>query len=261
MTDFSGNSCSNCSKLQENDQKYRRFISKLSHEIRNPLTLIYSSLQFLEQDCPAVTQTDLWPQIKQDLKTTLNLLNDVSALNKQHQLRKDVVWIETFLSDIAASVSSMMKSRDISFQLKMDPDIYGTAIFADEGKLREVILNLLVNAADAVSADTVPSGNSTNSAESTTTSKSSDSAPAQILLTGQWQGTLLCIHIKDNGCGIPEEYHSTLFDPFVTHKTHGTGLGLNIVKNIVEQHGGTITFQTSTAPEQSYTDFCLTIPA
>jgi signal transduction histidine kinase len=70
----------------------------------------------------------------------------------------------------------------------------------------------------------------------------------------------LHIHVRDNGPGIPEEYRDTLFDPFVTHKLHGTGLGLSIVKNIMVQHGGTITVSTCTAQPDTCTDFCLTLP-
>lgn len=113
-------------------------------------------------------------------------------------------------------------------------------INCDELKLREALINLLINAADAV-----VSGNS---------------AP-QILLQAEYTEKHLHIHVKDNGPGIPDIYLPTLFDPFVTHKKGGTGLGLNIVKNIVERHHGTVTVTASCIPGHSGTDFCISIPA
>lgn len=239
-----------------NEKTTQEFISRLSHEIRNPLTLISSSLQLLETDCPSVAQSDLWLQIQEDLKAVLRLLKDVSALNSQHKLRLSCISAASFLSAAASSFHSMAVSRGILFTVDLSslhvPTIMnGTSlstsdkiyhplmINCDEIKLREALINLLINAADAV----VP-GNP---------------AP-QIHLFAECSGELLHIHVKDNGPGIPAEYLPSLFEPFVTHKEGGTGLGLNIVKNIAEWHQGTITVTTSCAPAHSGTDFCISIP-
>lgn len=217
-------------------------LSRLSHEIRNPLTLICSSLQLLEADCPSVTHSDLWPQINEDLQSVFRLLNDISSLSRQQMLHISNVCAESFLSSAAASFRSMAVKRKILFSADLSAAaISPVTIACDEIKLREAILNLLVNAADAVSS--CPSG----------------SVP-QILLQAACSGQNLHIHVKDNGPGIPENYLPTLFDPFVTYKSGGTGLGLHIVKTIAEQHHGTVTVHTCCTSGNSGTDFCISLP-
>lgn len=229
--------------MNEKSQQFcQEFLSRLSHEIRNPLTLICSSLQLLEADCPSVVHSDLWPQIQEDLQSVFHLLNDISALNRQQKLRLSTISAESFLSAAAAAFRPMAVSRNIYFSADLSAVTFpSTTIECDEIKLREAILNLLVNAADAVCSGTV------------------DSTP-QILLQTERSDHSLKIHIKDNGPGIPENYLPTLFEPFVTHKAGGTGLGLNIVKTITELHHGTVTVNTCCTPEHSGTDFCISLP-
>ena len=83
-------------------------------------------------------------------------------------------------------------------------------------KLREAILNIVRNASEAIDEKGI------------------------ISIGAQKQQGQLLLTITDNGCGIPEEYLPTLFDPFVTHKKEGTGLGLPIAKQVIEAHGGSI---------------------
>lgn len=227
---------------ETNLQYSQEVLSRLSHEIRNPLTLISSSLQLLEADCPCVLQSDLWPQIQKDLQSVFRLLSDLSSLNSPHTLRLSSVSAESFLSAAAASFRPMALSRNISFSIDLTAlTISPVTLDCDEIKLREAILNLLINAADAVSSDT-------------------QNRMPQILLQANLSDHSLQIHIKDNGPGIPENYLPTLFDPFVTHKSGGTGLGLYIVKTIAEQHRGTVTVNTCCMPEHSGTDFCIVLP-
>lgn len=232
--------------MQETDQKYKDFISKLSHEVRNPLTLIYSSLQLLEKDCPEISSNSLWPQIKLDVTSTIQLLRDVSSLNRPKSQSFSVICAEEFLSRIAASFCGMMKDRQIAFSFTCSPSAEKATIRGDEIRLREAVTNLLINAADAVSC--------------TKSMSSGTKLTGRIRLSADIDGKDLCIHVTDNGCGIPDEYLDTLFDPFVTHKSNGTGLGLHIVKNVAQQHGGSISVDSSTETGISYTEFCLHLP-
>ena len=225
-----------------NEQIYsscQEFLSRLAHEIRNPLTLISSSLQLLESDCPSVAQSDLWIQIQEDLQSVFRLLNDISALNTGQTLRLSSIPAEPFLSSAAASFHPLAVSRNIFFSADLSAIPSTVFISCDKIKLREALINLLVNAADAVS---------------------SCSTQPQILLHAEIKDNCLYIHVKDNGPGIPENYIPTLFDPFVTHKSNGTGLGLNIVKTVTDLHHGTVTVSTCCIPEHSGTDFCISLP-
>lgn len=136
-----------------------------------------------------------------------------------------------------------MRSSDISFTVSYSPLLASSMLFGDEIRLREALTNLLVNAVEAVN-----------------TSRTSAQTPSEIVLSADKTGSNVSIHVRDNGPGIPNEYLETLFDPFVTHKPNGTGLGLNIVRTIAQQHNGSVSVTTRTHPSHSYTDFCLCIP-
>ncbi len=264
------------------------YISRFSHELRNPLTLIYSSLQLLEKECPSVRESALWGQIQKDMRDVIQLLKDMSAPFSSYQMTP-IDPVE-FLTELSASFLPSMRMRGIDFTTDFSAELSGVRILADRQKLRQAITNLIVNAADAVSQHgeseiTVPADATSmpdtialtadasaapgtialtadaSSAPDTIAPPTDASAtPGRITLSAVLDGADVCIHVRDNGSGIPQEYLADLFDPFVTHKANGTGLGLGIARTIAEQHGGTITVDTCTDPAVSYTDFCLRLP-
>ena len=63
----------------------------------------------------------------------------------------------------------------------------------------------------------------------------------------------IVIRCKDNGCGIPEDLQKTIFEPFITHKPGGTGLGLAVSKRIIEAHKGTLSFESKKGPGTTFT--------
>lgn len=217
------------------------YLSKFSHELRNPLTLINSSLQLLEKECPAVCESALWPQIRRDMSDVIRLLKDMSSSLKSPE--KAPVVISDLLSEISASFAPSMELKEIRFDTEVSAELTGACIGADRQKLRQALTNLLLNAADAV----------------TERKKSDPALSGSVTLSAAREGSDLCIHVRDNGPGILPERLSTLFDPYVTYKPNGTGLGLGIVRSIAAQHGGTVTVDTRTAPD-AFTDFCLRLP-
>ena len=129
------------------------------------------------------------------------------------------------------------KSCPMSFSSKisLNSDNYT----GDKIKFEEVILNLLQNAKDAVSEKTF------------TDSKGS------IFLCAEKISDSIVISCTDNGCGISDDIVNTIFDPFVTYKTNGTGLGLALSKKIIEAHGGTLIVTSS---DETGTVFTITLP-
>ena len=208
-------------------------VSMIAHEIRNPLTLISSSLQILESQHPEVKKFYNWTQIMEDMEFMCTLLNELSSFNNSGALRHSVFSIEKLLKNIAVSfaISLDAEDSDIEFRSRIQP---GMGDFTgDKVKLEEVILNLLKNAREAVG----PGGS--------------------VFLSAERTGDSVMIRCRDNGCGIPEEIRDTLFDPFVTCKENGTGLGLAAVKRITEGHGGTVTAESEPG---SGTVFTVTLP-
>lgn len=236
--DNTGSCRQNCPALRQLNLHYHYFVSKISHEIRNPLTLVYSSLQLMEKEQPKVCASPLWSQIKYDLEDTLRLLADLSSLNNSGSLNPEPLDLQKFLQDTAASCRSFLAQHEILLSLQTAPSL--PTISADRRRLKEALLNLIHNGADALAEK---------------------QENRRLLLAASLDQGCVRIHVKDNGCGIPAEYRDSILEPFVTHKPGGTGLGLSIAKSIVSHHGGELSFTTSTSTPGSFTDFCISLPA
>lgn len=247
-------------------------LSRISHELRNPLTLIYSSLQLLEHECPAVSESGLWPQILRDMQDTIRLLQDLTA--SQGNLSRHPLPIAEFMNGLAESFAPAARIRQIHFDMQVSGELSGAVLMADRQKLRQAATNLFINAVDA--AASVPSGEPAASPGICKTKPSAGTrtaASGEVTLSAIKEGPDVCIHIRDNGPGIPRERLATLFHSYVTYKPNGFGLGLGTSLSIAQQHGGSLTVDTCTARKddaslagvsavsrQSYTDFCLRLP-
>lgn len=213
-------------------------ISTISHEIRNPLTLVYSTLQLIESQHPEVLNFRYWSDLRNDVAYMKLLLEELSAYNNGERLKLSSIDTSTFFRTLALSFASSLIETDIQFHSKIDsglPPIQGDAI-----KLKEAFLNLLGNAHDAL--DSFSSVN--------------NQIPT-IRMSVTTDHNHLVITITDNGQGISEDQLPHIFDPFVTYKKNGTGLGLAITSRIITSHKGSI--QVSSIPGV-HTTFLLTLP-
>ena len=203
-------------QLLENHQSA---VSTIAHEIRNPLTLISSSLQIMQKQHPEVKEFFNWNQTMEDIDFMCNLLNELSTFNSGNALHPSVFSIEKLLRNIVISFAISLDSEesDIKFSSRIHPDMGNFT--GDKTKLEQVLLNLLKNAKEAV-----------NTSEN-----------ASIFFSAERINNQILIQCQDNGTGIPDEIIQTIFDPFVTYKENGTGLGLAISRRIAEAHGGTLT--------------------
>lgn len=210
---------------------HQEMISTISHEIRNPLTLVYSTLQLIEAQHPEVASFRHWESLHNDIEYMNSLLTELSLFNNSERLSIKPIDFHKFMKQLVLSFAASCANTQIEFTSYLAPDL--PMIPADSLRLQEVFLNLLRNAQEAVS----PTGS--------------------IRLDAVYTDTTVIITIQDNGCGIPEEYLADIFTPFVTHKPNGTGLGLAISKRTISAHGGTI--QVSSHPD-SGTTFTVILP-
>ena len=189
-------------------------LSMISHELGNPLTLIHSTLQLLGCHYPEVTKHPLWPQLILDIDYMSQLLSELSSLNSSQNLKYARIDIRQFLTNMTGSFSSEVQKQNktLSFNIETSQ----TLLYGDALKLREVFMNLIKNAMEATSDGD------------------------QILIDVKSKWNCLVFQVSDTGCGMDEERVKTIFEPFTTYKSNGTGLGLTIVKNIIEAHGGRI---------------------
>lgn len=206
-------------------------LSMLTHEIRNPLTLIYSNLQLLETQHPEFKDYRQWSYLTEDVEFIIQLLQDFSSYNNGEQLSLSTFDFSSFMKPLALSFASSLMHSDIIFTSHIPDNL--PHITADSVKLKEVFLNLLQNAKEAIDTS------------------------GSILLHTSYDENHLTVQIKDNGCGIPEEMIPIVFSPFVTCKKSGTGLGLAIAKQIINAHHGTI---EALSPDEGGCVFTVRIP-
>ncbi len=200
-------------------ESHRMELSAISHEIRNPLTLVYSTLQLIEAQHPEVLDFQYWDSMHQDIEYMTKLLEELSSYNNGEKLSISRIDTITFLKSLVLSFASSILESDIEFTSRIDSAL--PPIMADSVKLKQSLLNLLGNAKDAVLSRP-------------------DSDSRAIRLDTEYSGQSIRISITDNGSGIDNHDLPSIFEPFVTHKKNGTGLGLAITRRIITAHGGSI---------------------
>ena len=206
-------------------------LSKFAHELRNPLTSCYSTVQFIEMKHPEVKDFKYWSNIGQDLDYMNALISELSSFSKSERLQVQSFSSKAMLEQVSLSFAASIADSKVEYTSKLSSNL--PLMTGDELKLKEVFRNLLRNAYEA-------------------------SLPNQtIYLDADASQTELIVQIKDTGCGISEEHLSTIFDPFVTHKKEGTGLGLAICQHIIQAHSGNIQVQSVLGKG---TTFTVTIP-
>ena len=221
-------------------------ISSISHEIRNPLTLVYSTIQLMESKHPQVTNIPYWSDLRNDIEYMKLLLEELSSYNNGEFLSLSTIDTDTFFKTLALSFASSLIETNIQFVSNIESPL--PLLSGDAVKLKEVFLNLLKNAREAL--DFTNSQNDRDSLSPTihlsvTCENRSCDFPS-ILVT-----------IKDNGCGIDDTKLPHIFEPFVTYKRNGTGLGLPLSAKIIHAHHGSI--HVSSVPGV-HTTFTVSLP-
>lgn len=209
--------------LQRLLESHRMEISMISHEIRNPLTMVYSTLQLIESQHPEVQDFRHWKELHQDIEYMKLLLEDLSSYNNGGTISPRLVSMTAFLREVALSFASSTMDTPLEFTSRITDDL--PVLPVDPIKLRQVLLNLLVNARDAVLNNTDSGSDSQRHSASVSLEASSTDSTVEI-------------RISDTGCGIPSDIMDSIFQPFVTFKPNGTGLGLALASRIVQAHGG-----------------------
>ena len=189
-------------------------LSMVSHELKNPLTLIQGTLQLIGCHYPEIQNDPLWTQVQADVHYMSKLLSEITSINSIQNINYSRVNIRQVLSNVVYSFSANSKIQGKNMIIEYETEIQW--IEADELKIEELLRNLIQNAMDA-----------TDSGD-------------EIKIIVSSCGTQLKMNVQDSGCGIDSERIAAIFEPFVTYKAGGTGLGLAIVKHIVEAHFGEI---------------------
>ena len=187
----------------------------ISHEIRNPLGIIRSSAELLKKKVTKIDPSNTMPDIIVEESSRLNsIITDFINFAKPGSPKLNLCRIEDVIEKNVAFLSMQMKEK--GYTIKKDYQNFLPEIQADADMLYQSFLNIFLNAMQAM-----PNG-------------------GIIEVAVRSNSKVVTINFDDQGQGIATEILEKIWDPFFTTKEMGTGLGLGMVKNIIESHGGNI---------------------
>ncbi len=208
----------------------------VAHELRNPLTSILLNAELLEDEVDS-EEMDMKEvlssvrSIKDEIERLSTITEEYLAYTRLPRPKKQILDPVEEVKSVIEMMKQELNKRDISFSFNAEPNM--PKVFMDRGQFRQVLINLIKNAVDAM-----PSSGHLN-----------------ISLMDRENNLLLIV--KDTGFGIPEDIRRRVFDPYFTTKENGTGLGLAIVQYIASAHNGWVDVESQPG---SGTTFIFSVP-
>lgn len=204
-----------------------RLLGRLAHEVRNPLSSLDIHVQLLEEDLASLA-----PQMREQLGPRLEIIH-----GELHRLEGIVerflrlagpagvdlepVEIPRILTHVCELLRPEAAAREIEVAARVDDAL--PPVMADPVRLTQALLNLVINAIQAVERK------------------------GRVEVNAALADRVVCVAVIDNGPGIPPEKLASIFDPYFTTKAEGSGLGLWIAQQIVTAHGGSLQAQNGPA--------------
>jgi signal transduction histidine kinase len=224
------------SLAHEHVRELEELSASIAHEIRNPITAAKSLVQQLGEDSGSPENVEYARVALEELDRVERSISHLLRYAREEDLRP----VETELRAIVEAALETLRERVSRLGVRIERDLARPlALRADPEKLRRVVINLVTNALDALEAAATPE-------------------PRLWLAAGEnLAGTEVWLRIRDNGPGMDAETRERAFQPFHTSKPGGTGLGLPIVRKLVEAHGGSIELHSS---EGVGTEFAVLLP-
>jgi len=198
--------------------------SGIAHQLNNPLNNISTSCQIVQEEISEGNSEfikKLLNNIDQEVDRARDIVKGLLEFSREREFQQNLVNLENLVIRTTRLITSQLPAGvEIFTEIPEELDIY-----VDAQKLQEVLLNLLLNASQAMP----------NEVGRITVTAAEDKRTKEVE-----------IMIKDSGCGIPDENLSHIFDPFFSTKEvgYGTGLGLSVAHGIIEQHNGTLSVES-----------------
>jgi len=220
-------------RLRQNERMFRaeqlatmgQFAAGIAHELRNPLTAIRSTVQYLasefERDCD---QRKLADGILDEVDRLNNIVGNLLSLAQPAQSNPQELDLRQEIERCMSFIEAKAKSQNVRLEMDFTPDL--PRLTFDPAELRQMLLNVMMNGLQAM-----PRGG---------TLRVRSSCPAEGIPGPTRGGDRILIQVEDEGAGVPPSLRQKVFEPFFTTKAGGTGLGLAICNSIVKRYNGEI---------------------
>ncbi len=196
--------------------------ASLAHELNQPLTAIYTNAQaahrFLDRKRPALgAARGALHDLGQDCRRAGDVLGRLRQMFRRHETERQPLAVGPLIEHVLRLLHEDAVARDVSIGLEVRPGL--PPVNGDRVQLEQVVMNLLVNAFDAVTGR---------------------DGPREVVVRASARDGVVQLAVLDTGKGIPRSDLERIFEPFFSHKPNGMGMGLAICRTIVEAHGGRI---------------------
>jgi two-component system NtrC family sensor kinase len=202
-----------------------KIAATVAHEINNPLAGVFTYIKLMERRLERKQDGDVDVDVEKfreylvtmgrEVERTAAIVHNLLDLTRQQEPSKKPCDINRLIEESLVIVQNKFKLHNVEVEKRMDSL---QKVQADPSLIKQVFINILVNAAEAMHAG----------------------GRLTIRTFRNTDGTIAVIEFKDTGIGIPPEIMCKIFDPFYTTKEKGTGLGLSVVSGIIQRHAGEV---------------------
>jgi two-component system nitrogen regulation sensor histidine kinase NtrY len=220
----------------ERDMAWREMAKQVAHEIKNPLTPMKLSIQYLEKAAKEDPERakDMIPRVSNTLIEQIDNLSQIAVEFSNFASMPQANNEKVALNELVVTIHDLFRKRD-DMDVTLSTPIDDLVVFADKNHLVRILNNLVKNAIQAIP----------------------DDRRGKIDISLYQENNHAVVRVTDNGSGIPESMKSKVFAPNFTTKSSGTGLGLAISANMIESFNGKIYFESE---ENKGTRFYIRIP-
>jgi PAS domain S-box-containing protein len=209
-------------------------VGMVGHDIRNPLQAIVGDIYLLKEYLKSMPESKNQKEVTESLnsiETNVNYINKIVSDLQDYSRSINPEYSDFNLKDMIETIlESVSRQNDLDISVNIDPSF---TITSDRSIIRRILTNLIVNAIQAIPTK------------------------GKIKLSSYREESSVLIMVEDTGVGIPEDIKPKLFSPMFTTKAKGQGLGLAVVKRLVEALNGTISFESQ---EGKGTEFVIALP-
>lgn len=218
-------------KESKKDKLLFESLSKLTHELKNPISVCKGYLEIIDKNGYQKAPKYL-PIISSEIERSLSVINDFSSLGKLKELNKEEVDLQVLLEELITILNPLFKKYNANIYLNVKQDI---CLKLDYLRMKQVFVNILKNALEA----------------------RKEEEPLNVQIEVKKSLKAVKIIIKDNGIGMDKNTLDKITEIFYTTKANGNGLGVVLSKEIVEMHHGTINYKSQ---KEKGTTVTITLP-